>query len=51
MYVVKAGGDAFSLLHDAPMGDDGDRELRGSPIAANGSLYVRTGRHLYCIAK
>ena len=50
-FVVRAGGDAFVLLHIAGMGDDGDRELRASIIAAHGQLFVRTGRKLYCLEK
>jgi outer membrane protein assembly factor BamB len=51
VFVVRAGGDEFALLHQTDMGDDNDRELRSSVIAARGQLFVRTGRKLYCLQK
>lgn len=50
VYVAKAGGEAFSLIHAVDMGDAGDRELRTSIVAAHGELFVRTGHKLFCLA-
>lgn len=46
---VLGTGDQFEVLHSTPMGDDGDRDLRASIIAAHGQLVLRTGRVLYSI--
>jgi outer membrane protein assembly factor BamB len=51
VFVVKAGGDQFELLHETRMGDDGDRDLRSSIAAAHGQLFIRTGGKLYCLSK
>ena len=48
VFVVKAGGDTFELLHQTNLGEDGARDLRSSIIAAHGQLFVRTGTKLYC---
>lgn len=51
VYVARAGGDEFKLLHQVNLGADGDRDLRASLIAAHGQLFVRTGRTLYSFQK
>lgn len=51
VFVVRAGGNEFKLLHSVDMGDQGDRELRTSIVAAEGQVFVRTGRKLYCLQK
>ncbi len=51
VFVVQAGGDEFKLLHQVNMGDEGDRDLRPSVIAAHGQIFVRTGKTLYCLQK
>lgn len=51
VFVAKAGGDQFELLHQTDLSDEGDRELRSSIIAAHGHLFVRTGQKLYCFGK
>lgn len=51
VYIVRAGGTDFSVLHTVDMGDEGDRELRTSIVAARGQLFIRTGRKLYCLQK
>jgi outer membrane protein assembly factor BamB len=48
VFVVKAGGETFELLHRTNLGEDGDKDLRSSIIAASGQLFVRTGTKLYC---
>ena len=51
VFVVRAGGEQFDLLHETDMSDEGDRELRSSIAAAHGQLFIRTGKTLYCIGK
>lgn len=51
VHVVRAGGEEFTLLHQTDMGDEGDRELRPSVIAAHNQLFIRTGRKLYSLQK
>jgi outer membrane protein assembly factor BamB len=46
---VVAAADTFKLLHVAHMGDDGDNQLRSTITVAQGNLFIRTGRKLYCI--
>jgi outer membrane protein assembly factor BamB len=50
VFVVRAGGDEFKLLHSTPMGDN-DNTLRASIPIAQGQLFIRTTKTLYCIAK
>lgn len=50
VFVAKAGGEKFELLHQTQMGDGGDRDLRSSIIASHGQLFIRTGSKLYCLA-
>jgi hypothetical protein len=47
VYVVKAG-DNFEVMHMASLGDEGDKDLRSTVVAAQGQLFVRTGGKLYC---
>jgi outer membrane protein assembly factor BamB len=54
VFVVKAGGDAFELLHTANMGDGSkpsgnDQSVRASIGIANDSLFIRTQDKLYRI--
>ena len=49
VFVVQAGGE-FKLIHKTEFGDEGDRELRSSIALAHGSLFIRTGSKLYCVA-
>ena len=51
VHVLQAEGEKFALLHQVDMGGEGDRELRTSIIAAQGQLFIRTGRNLYCLQK
>lgn len=51
VFVVQAGGDQFKLLHQVDMGEEGDRDVRASVIAAQGQLFVRTGKALFCLQK
>lgn len=47
---VLGAGDAFEVLHSAPMGDEGDRDVRSSIAIAHGQLFIRTGRSLKVVA-
>src|SRR5262249_43007013 len=46
---IVAAENSFKLLKTIPMGDDGDSQNRSSIAAANGHLFIRTGRTLYCV--
>jgi outer membrane protein assembly factor BamB len=46
---VVAAADKFTLLHVAPMGDEGDDQLRSSIAISQGALFIRTGHKLYCV--
>jgi len=46
--VVLAAGDEFKLLAKIPMGE---RRCRATIVAAQGKLFLRTARTLYCLAK
>lgn len=52
VYVIRAGGSEFKLLHTANFRDDGDDTRHRSSVAiSQGNLYVRTGTKLYCLGK
>ena len=47
--MVADAGDTFKILHRAAMGDPGDDMLRSSVAVSQGTLFIRTGRKLYCV--
>ncbi|MEZ5305081.1 MAG: PQQ-binding-like beta-propeller repeat protein [Verrucomicrobiales bacterium] len=51
VYVVKAGGSEFKILHQTDMGERGDADTRSSIAAANGQLFIRTNAKLFCIGE
>lgn len=57
VFVVKAGGDSFQLLHQTTFGQEGTTSVKGDRICragiavANGCLYIRAQDRLYCIGK
>jgi outer membrane protein assembly factor BamB len=51
VFVVSATGDQFKLLGSAAMGDEGEKDLRSCVAISQGQIFVRTGKHLYCIGK
>jgi outer membrane protein assembly factor BamB len=56
VFVIKAGGDAFELLHSTDMGDGSkpggsDQSVRASIAIAGDSLFIRTQDKLYRIAE
>lgn len=56
VFVARAGGSRFELLHTTDLGDGtkpsgNDRSCRASIAAANGCLFIRTQDKLYCIAR
>jgi outer membrane protein assembly factor BamB len=44
--VLQAGGKSAKVLGTGAVGE----KILASPVAANGALYLRSDRHLYCIA-
>jgi hypothetical protein len=50
VFVVQAGGEEFTLLHTADMGDN-DNMLRASIPISQGQLLIRTGNKLFCVGK
>jgi outer membrane protein assembly factor BamB len=48
---VVAAGPEFKVLHVNPMGDEGDDAIRSSIAVAQGNLFIRTQRKLYCVGK
>lgn len=46
--VVLDAGDQFKILSTVPMGE---KPVRSSMAAANGRLFIRTAKNLYCIGK
>jgi outer membrane protein assembly factor BamB len=46
--LVLAAGDQFQVLSRIDMGET---PCRSSISAANGHLFIRTGRNLYCVGK
>lgn len=56
VFVARAGGSSFELLHTTDLGDGtkpsgNDRSCRASIAVANGRLFIRTQDKLYCIAR
>lgn len=47
--VVDAGKG--EVLRTIPMGDEGDDSIRSSIAAAEGQLFIRTNKRLYCVGK
>lgn len=45
---VVAASDEFRILHRTDMGDEADRNIRSSIVAAQGRLFLRTNSRLYC---
>lgn len=50
VYVVKAGGDEFEILHEVDLSERGDNTVRSSISLAHDAIYVRTHNRLYCFA-
>jgi len=48
---IVAADKEFKILRTIPMGDEGDDRLRATISVANGSLFVRTNRKLYCVSQ
>ena len=46
--VVMSAGEAFNILATIPMGES---PVRASIVAAQGRLFIRTAKNLYCIGK
>jgi outer membrane protein assembly factor BamB len=44
-----AAGDEAKLLHQAEFGDAGQKDIRSSPVVAQGCLFVRTNAALFCV--
>lgn len=57
VFVVKAGGAAFEIVHQTTFGQDGTTATNGDKICragiavANGCLFIRAQDRLYCIGK
>src|SRR5690606_16869799 len=52
VFVVRAGGPDFELLHSTNLKDIGDTTRNRSSVAiSQGNLYVRTGTKLYCVGE
>jgi outer membrane protein assembly factor BamB len=39
-----------SVLHHTPMADEDEDQIRSSIVIAHGSIFIRTNKHLFCIA-
>ncbi len=46
---VLGAGDQFEILHSTAMGEEGDRDLRASVVAAHGQLFFRTAKALFAV--
>ena len=57
VFVVKAGGENFEILHQATFGQDGltgtnnDKICRAAVVVSNGDLFIRAQDRLYCVGK
>lgn len=57
VFVVKAGGESFNLVHQATFGQEGTTSVKGDRICragiavAGGCLYIRAQDRLYCVGK
>lgn len=49
--VVVADAEKGVVLNTIPMGEQGDNEIRSSIAVANGQLYIRTNKKLFCVGK
>lgn len=49
VFVVRAGGAEFKLLHTAAMAE-GEDKLRAAIPISHGQLFIRTAKTLYCVA-
>ncbi len=48
---VVAAAEQFKVLHVAPMGDEGDDQVRAAVAVSQGNLFLRTNNKLYCIGR
>jgi hypothetical protein len=48
---VKAQTGGFELVAQVEMGDENDRDVRASIVAAQGRLFIRTNSRLYCLGE
>ena len=57
VFVAKAGGTQFELIHQASFGQEGatatngDKVVRSSIAVAGGCLFIRAQDQLYCVSK
>lgn len=57
VFVVKAGGAAFEIVHQTSFGQEGttatngDKLVRATIAVANGCLFIRAQDRLYCVGK
>ncbi|MFM1942729.1 MAG: hypothetical protein RI897_1711 [Verrucomicrobiota bacterium] len=51
VFVVKAQSGGFELVAQVEMGDESDRDVRASIVAAQGRLFIRTNSRLYCLGE
>lgn len=51
VFVARAGGSAFELLHQVEMGERVDEPIRSSVVAAGGGIFLRIGARLYHIGR
>src|SRR5262249_32926231 len=49
VFVVRAGGGEFKLLHVADLGEEGENTLRASVVPSHGRLFIRTSKQLFCV--
>jgi outer membrane protein assembly factor BamB len=49
VFVVKAQTTGFELVAQVEMGDENDRDVRATVVAAQGRLFIRTNSRLYCL--
>jgi outer membrane protein assembly factor BamB len=47
---VVAADEQFRILHQTNMGDESDRNIRSSIVAAQQKLFLRTNSRLYCLS-
>jgi len=48
---VVAAGKEFKILHTTTLSDEGEDKLRATIVPAQGNLFIRTSRKLYCLGK
>jgi outer membrane protein assembly factor BamB len=49
--VVVADAEKGAIINTIPMGEPGDNEIRSSIAVAQGQLYIRTNKKLFCVGK